>query len=69
MEEIEKKHGESRVAELRDKFKEPTLESMDREIVCQTIALQVWYRRLLFFVLYPRYIVPYLIRIREKKPA
>ncbi len=65
--EVERKYGEERVEEYKKAFKSPTLESMDREIVCQVIARQAWYRRSLFFVLYPRYIVPYLIRIRECK--
>ena len=65
--EVERKYGEERVEEYKRAFKSPTLECMDREIVCQVIARQAWYRRALFLVLYPRYIVPYLIRIRERK--
>lgn len=69
MEGIEKKYGENRIAELKIKFKSPSLECMDRELVCQTIALQAWYRTAFFLLLYPEYIVPYLIRIRTKDPG
>ncbi len=65
IDEVERKYGEERVEEYKREFKSLTLESMDREIVCQVIARQAWYRRTLFLVLYPGYIVPYLIRIRE----
>lgn len=69
MEEIEKKYGENRIAELHIMFKAPSLECMDRELVCQTIALQAWYRTAFFLLLYPSYLVPYLIRIRVKRDA
>lgn len=63
--EVEKKYGEGRIEEYKVKFKSLTLECMDREIVCQIICRQAWYRTALFLVLYPRYILPYLIRVRK----
>ncbi len=66
VEEIEEQHGEGRVEELKNKCKEPALERMTIEIICQVISLQAWYRRLFFLVLFPRYILPYLVRIREE---
>jgi hypothetical protein len=65
--EIVKKYGEGRLEEYKRDFKSPTLEAMDREIVCQIIARQAWYRRVLFLVLYPGYLLPYLIRIRKRE--
>ncbi len=63
------KYGDAKVQEYKNKFRPLIMEGMDREIICQTISYQVWYRKILFLALYPSYILPYLIRIREKKLA
>ena len=67
LEVVKTKYGEGRVEEYKRDFKDLALLAMDREIVCQIVSRQAWYRRIMFFLLFPRYIVPYLIRTRESK--
>jgi len=67
LDEVEEKYGEAKVQEYITKFKPLALQGMNREIVCQVISAQAWYRTLFFLVMYPSYILPYLIRIRGTK--
>ena len=68
---VGEKYGDERVEELKNSIRPLAFEAMDREIICQVISRQAWYRIAFFFLLYPRYIVPYMIRSRESdaKPA
>ncbi|MEI6809753.1 MAG: hypothetical protein WCN95_13610 [bacterium] len=65
LEEIAKEHGEAKIDEYYQDFKPRALECMDREVVCQIVCRQAWWRRFFFLVLYPGYILPYAIRTRE----
>lgn len=64
---ITNRDGEESVRTIQATVKQRVFASMDRELICQIIALQAWHRRALFFVLCPGYIIPYLFRIRESQ--
>ncbi len=67
LEETEKKYGAARTEKYKNDFKQATFESMSREIVCQIISCQAWWRRIIFLAFFPGYIGPYIFRIRRRK--
>jgi hypothetical protein len=64
---IENRDGEDKVRIIQASVKKRVFASMDREVICQIVALQTWHRRILFLMLCPGYIIPYLFRIRENQ--
>jgi hypothetical protein len=64
---IRNRDGEARVRQIQDYIKPQVMVAMNREIICQTVALERPWRRFRFFVLCPRLIVPYLMRIRKTR--
>lgn len=61
---IEDRDGSEKLEQLQLTVKRNVFEGMSRETICQILALERPKQRFLFLALHPRYIVPYLIRIR-----
>jgi len=66
---ITSRDGEPRVRQIQTEVKKRAFGALDREVICQILALERPFRRFMFLVLCPSYIVPYLIRIRERAVA
>lgn len=62
---VERRYGQEKIERLKVSLKKSVWEATDRELVVQLIAQEKWWSRLLLLTLYPRYILPYLIRIRR----
>lgn len=65
---VERRGGPEKIEDLKASLRESVREANDRELVVQLISQEKWWSRLLLLTLYPRYILPYLIRIRRATP-
>lgn len=64
---IKSRDGPERVQELEGKLRSAVDEAMSREILLQLLTTERWYRRWVYLLWYPSYLVPYLFRVRKKK--
>ena len=62
---IRKRDGRERVDELRKELRENVFEAMAKETICQLIGREKLRKRMVFLLFHPRYILPYLLRLRS----
>ena len=63
-ESIQKWDGKEKLEQLKPSFKEECHGAVCREIIVQIISREPFWTRIGFLALYPKYILPYLTRIR-----
>jgi Mg/Co/Ni transporter MgtE len=64
---LEKRDGKEKIEQLQSKIKKVVIGSMYREAICQMISQERPQERKKFLMLYPEYIVPYMLRIKGQE--
>ena len=64
---VKRRFGQERIEDLKVELVGPIREATDRELIVQLIAREKWWSRILLLSIYPKLVLPYLIRIRRSE--
>ena len=64
---VKRRFGQERIEDLKVELVGPIREATDRQLIVQLIAREKWWSRIILLSIYPKLVLPYLIRIRRSE--